>query len=113
MDDNRRRLKRHGLSVNIEVHSKADACAIGKLVNIHHQGLMIMSNRQFNSEQVYELQLVLDEGGNQQTIPLSADCLWQSPANSDGCFWVGFKIVELSQLSERAIVAIIEQYTEQ
>lgn len=108
MDDNRRRLKRHGLVINIDVRDTVENCTVGKLVNIHKQGLMIMSSRPLNFEQVYQLELSVAE----QLVPLSADCLWQSPASSDDCFWVGFKIVELPGSSAEAIDSIIEQYTE-
>lgn len=110
MDDNRRRLKRHGLVINIDVRDTVDNCTLGKLVNIHHQGLMIMSSRPLNFEQVYQLELSVADG--EQLIPLSADCLWQSPASSDDCFWVGFKIVELGEASAKAVDSIIEQHTE-
>jgi len=110
MDDNRRRLTRHGLSVNLEVNDAAEDCCIGKLVNIHQQGLMIMSNRLLPNDKVYQLELVQGGGAEKKIIPLSADTLWQSPANSDNCFWVGFKIVEISQSAEKAILNLIEQY---
>jgi hypothetical protein len=112
MDDNRRRLKRHGLAVNIEIYNVEEDCCIGKLANIHQQGLMIMASRPLHTERLYQLALVLGDADSKKSIPLSADCLWQSPASSEDCFWVGFKIAAISEASEAELVDIIEQYTD-
>lgn len=106
MSDNRRRLERKPVEVSVVAHNGIDDEPLGKLVNIHEEGLMIMSEGPLETEKIYQLELVLNEAIDQQnSIPLVADCLWQSPASTDGSYWVGFKIVEVSNKS----IALIER----
>lgn len=100
MSENRRKLERRRVEISVVARNGVDDEPLGKLVNIHEEGLMIMSEGPLQTESIYQLELILDSPiDSQNTIPLVADCLWQSPASSDGSYWVGFKIVEVSSKS--------------
>ena len=100
MSDNRRKLERRDVDVSVIVQNGVDDESLGQLVNIHEEGLMLMTPDALDTEAVYQLELVLSSPiNNCDRIPLVADCLWQSPASSDGAHWVGFKILEVSNKS--------------
>lgn len=106
MSENRRTLTRNAVEISVVALNGVDDEPLGKLVNIHQEGLMIMSPGPLDTESIYQLELQLPDSGG-ETIPLVADCLWQSPANTGGAHWVGFKIVEISEKS----IALIGQLT--
>ncbi|MCV6627533.1 MAG: PilZ domain-containing protein [Cellvibrionaceae bacterium] len=106
--DERRKLERRELNISVVAHHGVDDEALGKLVNLHREGLMIMSPGPLQLDQIYQLDLQLPEPiDNVSLIPLIADCMWQSPANSEGAHWVGFKIVELSHRSADLIDRLV------
>lgn len=106
VSDNRRKLERREVEISVVAQNGVNDEPLGKLVNIHSEGLMIMSEGPLDTESIYQLELVLASPINDQTtIPVVADCLWQSPASTDGSYWVGFKIVEVSNKS----LELIEQ----
>lgn len=111
MTDNRRRLQRHRISFAVDIYDAVDGAPLGNIVNIHHEGLVILSHEVLQLEKIYQLEMKLPQPiNNTDRIPFIADCLWQSPASSDGSYWVGFKIVELSNTSERLIGQLIEDF---
>ncbi|GAA6151846.1 PilZ domain-containing protein [Pseudoteredinibacter isoporae] len=100
MSENRRKLERRRVDIAVVAHNGVDDEPLGKLVNIHEEGLMIMSDGPLQTDSIYQLELVLATPlDNESSIPVVADCLWQSPANTEGNYWVGFKIVEVSNKS--------------
>lgn len=100
VSDNRRKLERREVEISVVAQNGVNDEPLGKLVNIHAEGLMIMSDSPLDTDSIYQLELILAAPINDQSsIPVVADCLWQSPASTDGSYWVGFKIVEVSNKS--------------
>lgn len=109
MSENRRKLERRRVEISVVAHNGVDDEPLGKLVNIHEEGLMIMSEGPLQTDNIYQLELVLTTPiDNENSIPVVADCLWQSPANTDGSYWVGFKIVEVSNKSIDLISRLVQ-----
>lgn len=100
-----RSLPRHVLSEPIAVLDRLSQSSLGRLVNIHREGLMVVGSYPFEHERLYQLELQLPaaiSGGG--TIPVGVDCLWSRCADSQ-MFWTGFKIIDAS---EQALLEIDE-----
>lgn len=101
MDDNQkqdlRSLQRHALSEPVDVFDRLSQSLLGRLVNIHREGLMVMGSYPFDAERLYLLELKLAESINgRASIPLGVDCLWSRSEESQ-MHWAGFKIIDASE----------------
>jgi hypothetical protein len=86
---------------------------LGRLVNIHTQGLMIIGDVPLNEDNLYQLDLHLPiEVNGINVIHMGVDCLWTRNAGDNGKHWAGFTIIDLSPDGETSILALIEQMGE-
>lgn len=103
-----RRLRRRILSEPVHVYDRVSQSFMGRLVNIHTEGLMIMGNHPFTDERIYQLDLQLPVEINGRTmIPLGVDCLW-SRSEDDHVHWAGCKIIDVSTEALRDIELLME-----
>lgn len=113
MDDkqqqDQRRLPRHALSAPVDVLDRLSLSPLGRLVNIHREGLMIMGGYPFDDERLYLVELQLPESVNgRYSIPLGVDCLW-SRRDSE-MHWAGFKIIDASDEALEDIDVLISSF---
>lgn len=111
-----RRLPRHVLSGPVNVYDRVSQSFLGRLVNVHTEGLMIMGNHPFSADCIYQLDLQLPEPieGCEMMIPLGVDCLW-SRSEDTHLHWAGCKIIDASEEALKSIERLIElfgQHTE-
>lgn len=110
---NDRGLKRHGIVGNVDVYDSLRDIYLGRLVNIHQQGLMIMGDIALEEDKLYQLDLNLPEPINDRTsIHLGVDCLWTRNADYNGKHWAGFAIIDLSPQTAEDIHQLVEQMGE-
>lgn len=108
--DNDRALQRHGIQDDVDVYDNLRDVYIGRLVNIHTQGLMIMGDVPMEEDKLYKLDLHLPEAINEHTsIHLGVDCLWTRNADHNGKHWAGFTIIDLSPQAAEDIRLLVEQ----
>lgn len=111
MSDNKRRLHRHELQVQIEVWHATSDDHLGRLVNIHSQGLMLLCNGPLAEDTLYSLRLdvpqTVVETGH---ITLGADCLWVNATGDAGQHWAGFQIIDLGPAEQAAIECLVERF---
>ena len=104
----RRKLKRHAIGSTVEVHDKLRHCCVGRLVNIHHQGLMLMAQAAIEADRFYQLDLRLPQKVNgRDLIHLGVDCLWVRPSDDQKQYWAGFQIIDKSSEADADITALI------
>ena len=105
---NRRLLRRHKLSADIAILDNLRLEPIGKLVDIHQQGLLMLG-RSFVIASSYQLSLMLPNSINGQTyIEIGVECLWcQASVDNDTLFWVGFMIIDKSKNATAGIQSLI------
>jgi hypothetical protein len=105
---NRRQLRRHKLSVEIAIIDRLKLEPIGKLVDIHQDGLLMLG-RSLIIDSAHQLLLVLPNSINCQTyLDLEVECLWsQTSANDDTLYWVGFRIIDKSRNASASIQSLI------
>lgn len=103
-----RELERHSINGEVEVYDSLHDIYIGRLVNIHAQGLMIIGDNPLEEDKLYTLDLHLPEPINGQTlIQLGVDCLWARDADLADKFWIGCTVIDVSPLSAETIRELI------
>lgn len=105
-----RRLKRHRINGVVEIYDSNRDQYLGRLVNIHCEGLMVMGEGLMQTDHVYQLDLQLPEViGGSATLHLGVDCLWSRAVDASNTHWTGCHIIDLSDQARRQIDALIGQ----
>lgn len=106
---NDRALERHGISGAVDVYDSLRDVYIGRLVNIHARGLMVLGDVPLEENKLYKLDLHLPEYVNERnSIHLGVDCLWARNADYNGKHWSGFTIIDISPQGAEDIQALIQ-----
>jgi hypothetical protein len=106
---NDRALERHGISSDVDVYDSLRDVYLGRLVNIHIQGLMIIGDVPLEEDRLYKLDLHLPEFVNERnSIHVGVDCLWTRNADYNGKHWAGFTIIDISPQGAEDIRSLIE-----
>ncbi len=96
--DNRRKQKRYFMFDILEVSIPGLEESIGHLVDITENGLMIRSSVPMEVDQVYQVQVNLQDAvPGENMLELSACCQWCRAASTLGGFNAGFSIANMSQ----------------
>lgn len=107
--NNDRALERFGINGDVDVYDNLRDIYLGRLVNIHLEGLMIMGDVPMEEDKLYKLDLHLPEAINERTsIHLGVDCLWARNADHNGKHWAGFTIIDLSPQASEDIQMLIQ-----
>jgi len=90
----KRRQKRHALATSIDIYERAGDTKLGRLVNLHSEGLMIIGSYPFEAGKEYEVELRLPHFVElPPVIPLEVDCLWARNEDENKTFWAGCQII--------------------
>lgn len=104
-----RALERHGIAAAVDVYDNLRDVYIGRLVNIHSEGLMVIGDIRLEEDKLYKLDLHLPEHVNgRNTIHLGVDCLWTRNADHNDKHWAGFTIIDISPQGADDIRALVE-----
>ncbi len=107
-----RKRHRHSLLTAVAVYDHDQESFLGRLVNVHEEGLMMMGNRAFESEHIYQLDLHLADPIDDRTrIHLAADCLW-TREEDEYMHWAGCRIIDISDQAMTDLKVLISQYGE-
>lgn len=86
---------RYPISGDIDVYDGLRDIYIGRLVNIHTQGLMVVGDVPMEEDRLYELDLHLpDAASAKHVLRVGVDCLWTRDADQNGKHWTGFSIID-------------------
>lgn len=108
-----RELERHSVHSDIDIYDSLRDLYIGRLVNIHAQGLMIVGDVRLEEDRLYTLDLHLPEAiNNQLVLQVGVDCLWTRDADLSGKFWMGFAIIDVSGSGLEGIHKLVEMLGE-
>jgi hypothetical protein len=92
-----RALERIDIGANVDVYDRLRDVYLGRLVNIHEQGLMIVGDVAVDEDRLYTLDLHFPLALNGRTsLQLGVDCLWARTADYQDKHWAGFAIIDLS-----------------
>jgi hypothetical protein len=104
-----RELERVNISGDVDVYDSLRDLYLGRLVNIHVQGLMIVGDFALEEDHLYTIDLHLPNPvQGQSVIQLGVDCLWARDADLAGKYWTGFGIIDVSTSGMENIHALIE-----
>ena len=105
-----RNLKRYQLTALIDIVERSSQEFVGRLVNVHSEGLMVIGDFQFAENNVYDLDLQLPKTFSERpVISVDADCLWTRPAQEDGTtIWSGFSLIDCSAEAKADIEKLID-----
>lgn len=106
-----RKLERKELSQAIVIHDMINGGVFGELANITTEGLMVMIDREIETQAIFQLNFQLPEPliGSAQLI-LGADCLWCRRDENFYRYWAGFQIIDASELALEQVEALIALY---
>ena len=105
-----RELERVNIGGNVDVYDAMRDLYLGRLVNIHAQGLMIVGDIGLEEDRLYTLDLHIPEKlSGCGVMQLGVDCLWARDADLAGKFWTGFSIIETSVENTETIKLLIDQ----
>lgn len=107
--NNDRALERYTINCDVDVYDSVRDIYIGRLVNIHAQGLMVIGDVFVEEDNLYELDMHLPS--DNQVLKLSVDCLWVREADQIGKYWVGFTIIDLAPAAAVEIQKLIDTWS--
>ncbi len=107
----KRKLKRYQLTALIDIVDRKNGEFVGRLVNLHTEGLMIIGTYHFEEDTLYQLDLRLPKNiGERSVIPIDVDCLWTRSAQDDNnTTWSGFSIYSCSEEAKADIEYLIDE----
>jgi len=111
--NNQRALRRHQLSGVVEVYDVADASYLGRLVNIHSEGLMLMGDVLMSIDKLYQLTVNLPQPliVNDKVfkkIDIAIDCLWVRESGDGSPHWAGCRIIDASDEPLAVVDKLVE-----
>lgn len=81
--------------------------AIGQLVNLSADGLMIAGAISVGCGHVYQMRIPLVKDDCQLEIRVGAESLWSEDANDSGIHWTGFHIIDISPEDQLILNTIV------
>jgi hypothetical protein len=99
---------RHLIHADVDVYDRLRDIYLGRLVNIHSHGLMIVGDVALTEDRLYELDMHIPATNNQkQLIKLGVDCLWVREADQQGKYWAGLSLIDVTPESAEEIRKLI------
>lgn len=108
---NDRAMHRHVVGGNVDVYDSLRDIYLGRLVNIHTQGLMLVGDVPLEEDRLYELDMHIPGDNNSiQVIRVGVDCLWTRAADQDDKHWTGFSIIDSTPHAAEVISRLIQSW---
>lgn len=100
----KRRLERHIISNSLEVYDLDSGQHLGRVVDLHVDGLMLLSEQPMELFRRYALQVSLPMILNGMTeFFVDAESLWQRESIAGGQHWTGLHFVQLPDEAKQCI----------
>lgn len=104
----RRKLERHHVSSSLEVFDLDTGEFLGRVVDLHTEGLMLFSERPIELYRGYALQVNLPMTfDGMREILLDARSLWHRESLAGGQYWTGLHFTHLPDASRRCIERMV------
>ncbi|WP_022962611.1 PilZ domain-containing protein [Halopseudomonas pelagia] len=100
----KRRLERHKITTSLEVYDLDSGQHLGRVVDLHAEGLMLLSEQPMELFRRYALQVSLPMILNGMTeFFVDAESLWQRESIAGGQHWTGLHFVRLPDEAKQCI----------
>lgn len=104
----RRKLERHTVSSSLEVYDLDTGALLGRVVDLHQEGLMLLSDKPIEMFKSYALQINLPMTLNGVTeFCLDAESLWHRESIGGGQFWTGLQFLNVPDDSRSCIEKMV------
>ncbi|WP_341706364.1 PilZ domain-containing protein [Halopseudomonas sp.] len=104
----RRRLERHIVSSSLEVFDLDTGDHLGRVVDLHEEGLMLLSNRPVDLNRAFALQINLPMTLNGvKEFLLDAESLWNRVSINGEQFWTGMHFTNLPEEARQCIAKMV------
>jgi len=109
---NKRKLERVTIAEPLMVYDALSQQPLGRIVNIHTEGLLLIGDHLLSKEELYHVELRLpQEVGLTSILPLMIDCLWVQPGINDSenvlSHWSGCAIIDASIETQATIAHLM------
>lgn len=106
-----RAMHRHTVGGDVDVYDSLRDIYLGRLVNIHIKGLMLVGDVPLEEDRLYELDMHIPGNDNsKQVIRIGVDCLWTRSADQDDMHWTGFSIIDSTPQAAEIIDQLIQSW---
>lgn len=104
LDSQRRQLKRIHVAQDVVVKDMLRDLSLGKLVNIHREGFMLIGESFVKENRLYQLTFSAPNiFQSASEISIGAECLWLKETDDTDVRWAGFHIIDVNDEGLRAI----------
>lgn len=93
----KRQTERHSVTQDVDVYDALRDIYVGRLVNIHAKGLMLIADKPLKEDTLYTFDIHLPLPiRNLDSIQIGVDCLWVRDADLAGKHWMGFSVIDVT-----------------
>ncbi len=112
-DNNRRNLTRIPVNQSVFVRDAIRDLEVGKLVNLHNEGFMVIGGLDIQCDCLYQLtfNMAVPVDG-ESSIGVGAECLWRTETGGDDQYWAGFHIIDLAEKDRPIMKKLVEEIGE-
>lgn len=103
MNNPRQRSARKRPSHAVEVTDQVTGERTGHIGNLSLTGMMLVAERPFVDDALYQLAFTLDTHGTRHTIEIGAHEQWAAPGTVHGQQWVGLQFIDISDSDEEVL----------
>lgn len=108
-----RRSVRKRVSEAIMISNAMTGESLGRVGNLSVDGMMLITSHDVPDECLYQVQFQLrDREGLAHKLELGVQCLWSEAARVERTFWVGCKIIDISEPEQRLLDDWVERAAE-
>jgi hypothetical protein len=107
----KRLLERRELIYYLRVRDSSNNAELGRMVDIHRQGLLLMGDKKIPASHNYELAIEMPKAMRDQGIHnviVNAQVMWARPSQTTSFLETGFMFLEPSPQAYRTIDRLIE-----
>lgn len=107
----KRQRRRWELVFYLRIFDQSDGSLLGHIVDIHEEGLMLLSETPIELNKDYDLSLEMpvSEDGERKKISFRAHSIWQSSDANPDLVDTGFQLINPDKASIEAIKDLIEE----
>ena len=103
-----RKLERHHMSTSLEVYDLDTGHHLGRVVDLHAEGLMLLSDQPISLFKRFALQVNLPMTLNGLSeFFLDAESLWNRESIAGGQYWTGLHFTNLPEPSRQCIEKMV------
>ena len=104
-----RKLVRKKVSGHVDVMDLNREETLGRLVNIHQEGLMVVGDVLLSPDSLYRVRLCpTSQFDGVEALDIDVDCLWVRDSADNGVNWSGFYIADIAAENKPKLQALID-----